>query len=226
MKPKKILIGAINDHSGNAFIRGLLDDHPSILMFSDYMCLNNNLFWVCVSLSMIKGKDILDVFWSTYGSIAAEAIDNKELFNEKMRQLLEREDSLTSQQLFVMFHIAYMYMQGKNITECDISEKIIYWEPHMFPREFVEDFAKWFEETGRNSCCILNLVRNRCMQICSRVKDFCVQKRKVNRNAALVQYSLDKKEYVGIERVVVRFEDLKCDPENTLLNFCDQLGIS
>lgn len=88
---------------------------------------------------MEDARNILSVFWSTYESIASQAVYNKELFNEKMEQLLEHKDRLTSQQLFVMFHIAYMYMDGKNITESDIGNMVIYWEPHKVPRDIVED---------------------------------------------------------------------------------------
>ena len=45
---------------------------------------------------------------------------------------------------------------------------IIYWEPHDIPRQSVEDFAKWLG--GGTPCSIVNIVRNRCMQIGSRVK--------------------------------------------------------
>lgn len=223
LRPKKIVIGAINDHSGNIFFRGLLDSHPSVLMIADYSHLNNNLFWICVSLSMVNARNILSVFWRIYESIAVEAIYNKKLFDEKMVQLLEHEDQVTSQQLFVMFHIAYMYMDGKNITASEINNMIIYWEPHDLPRDMVEDFAKWVG--GGISCSIINIVRNRCMQIGSRIKMRLFKGMVPNRSDVLVSYKLNEKEYDKVDRLTVRFEDLKCEPRSVLTDICNRLGI-
>ncbi len=223
LKPKKIVIGAIDDHSGNKLFRGLLDNHPFILMIADYVSLNNNLFWICVSLSMVNARNILSVFWRDFKSIALEAIYNKELFDEKMEQLLEHEDWVTSQQLFVMFHIAYMYMDGKNVTASEINNMIIYWEPHDLPRYIVEDFAKWLGESI--PCSIINIVRNRCMQIGSRVKMHIFKDMVTNRSDVLSPYRHDKKEYDGVERLTVRFEDLKCEPKRVLAEVCKRLEI-
>ena len=223
LKPKKIVIGSIDDHSGNVFFRGLLDSHPSILMIADYAHLNNNLFWVCVSLSMVCAKNILPVFWETYGDIAAETIYDKQLFNKKMEQLLEHKNRVTSQQLFVMFHVAYMYMEERDISQFDLSDMIIYWEPHDIPRQSVEDFAKWLG--GGTPCSIVNIVRNRCMQIGSRVKMRVFKNMVTNRDNVLSPCKLDKKKYDKVERLTIRFEDLKCEPEKALLDVCDCLSI-
>ncbi|MBD5489831.1 MAG: hypothetical protein HDR13_13755 [Lachnospiraceae bacterium] len=228
LRVKRIVIGAIDDHSGNIFFRGLLDNHPMVLMIADYVHFNNNLFWICTSLSMVSARNILSVFWGTYGDIATEAIYNKELFNEKMEQLLKYEDRVTSQQLFVMFHIAYMYMDGKNTAESDINDMVIYWEPHDLSREKVEDFAKWLGGAENISCSIAKVVRNRCMQIGSRIKMRLFKNKGMvmNRGDVLAPYSLDKKEYDKVDWLTVRFEDLKCEPARTLLDICNRMDIS
>ena len=168
-------------------------------------------------------QNILPVFWETYGDIAAETIYDKQLFNKKMEQLLEHKNRVTSQQLFVMFHVAYMYMEERDISQFDLSDMIIYWEPHDIPRQSVEDFAKWLG--GGTPCSIVNIVRNRCMQIGSRVKMRVFKNMVTNRDNVLSPCKLDKKKYDKVERLTIRFEDLKCEPEKALLDVCDCLSI-
>lgn len=227
LMPKKIVIGSIDDHSGNVFFRGLLDGHPSILMFSEYgVSLNNNLFWICASLSTESSQNILPLFWRVYEKIATEIVYNKESFNMKMNELLMSSDRFTSQELFVMFHIAYMYMEGKDITESDINQMVLYWEPHNMPRKFVDDCAKWLGGEGSNlSCCVLNIARNLCMRMGSRIKGVVMKKMAVSKTYVLDIQSVDKKDYEDVDRLTVRFEDLKCNSEEILLNICDKWGI-
>ncbi len=226
LKPKRIVMGSIESYSGNTFIRGLLDEHPSILMICEYGSFNNNLFWICADLSMVDAQDILFSFWNLYGEIAAQAIYNKEAFNEKMEELLKRGDKFTSQELFVMFHMAYTYMDGRNIAEPEISEMVIYWEPHHMPRKIVEDCVRWWSgRTESVMCSILNVVRNMCMKIGSRVKDTVLRKQAETNAHVLEYYPVNKKIYAHVDRVIVRFEDLKCSPRETLLTICNTWGI-
>ena len=225
LMPNRIVIGAIEDHCGNDFFRSLLDGHPSILMIRFYGALNNNLFWICVALSVLDAKDILPAFWDNYEKIATETIYNKNKFNEKMKQLLIRGDKFTSQELFVIFHIAYMYMCS-DIGEVDIRSMVIYWEAHYMPREILEDCVKWLAEEGKVPCSIINMPRNICMKMGSKMKDILMLKRDMTKKRGIWQQSIEKKHYDNVDRLIVRFEDLKCNPKETLLNICDKWGIS
>ena len=142
-----------------------------------------------------------------------------------MRQLLKIYDQFTSQELFVIIHIAFMYMNGRDVLVSDINKMIIYWEPHQVERTLEEDFVKWLGEAQVN-CDIINVVRNIVMyQGCVK---FIFQSRRDKRKAcdAVINYpSIEKKEYQWGKRHVIRFEDIKCDPIGTLTNICDKCGI-
>lgn len=66
-KVKKIILGSIEGHSGNIFFKGILDNHPEILMMN-YSYLSDNLFSVCIRLAMEKKENILNQFWKFYDS--------------------------------------------------------------------------------------------------------------------------------------------------------------
>ncbi|MDE7205424.1 MAG: hypothetical protein K2O91_26775, partial [Lachnospiraceae bacterium] len=102
---------------------GLIDNHPSVMMIH-YDKLNEDIFWLCVYLSMEKAEDILTLFWTIMDK---NALDNPAAFSEKFSSLLVCGNKYTSQELFIMFYIAYMYMYGKDITETDIKDMVIYW---------------------------------------------------------------------------------------------------
>lgn len=228
LNPKKIILGSIINHSGNVFFREVLDNHPSILMIGRYRELNNNLLWICISLSTIEANDILTSFWRIFKDIAIETIYNEERFNEKMSQLLKIGERFTAHELFVMFHIAYAYMFKVDVVDINIQDMVIYWEPHYMPREILEDCAKWLGGGKQKniSCDIVNVVRNLCVRAGSQIKDQFMRGMTPTRDVALRYYSIDQKSYDEVERVVVKFEDLKCNPKKTLLTLCKKWGIS
>lgn len=159
LTPKRIVLGSIEANSGNTFFRGLLDGHPSIMMIN-YINLNHHLFWICVRLSMRSSNEILAYFWEIYTKESTLiGIRDVDVFNEKMEQLLKIEQRFTSQELFVIIHIAYMYANGKNIMQEDIKNTIIYWEPHFISRIEEEKFVQWLGAENL-SCDIINVVRN------------------------------------------------------------------
>lgn len=225
--PKKIILGSIMNHSGNIFFREVLDNHPSILMIGRYRELNNNLFWICVSLSAVKAKDILPSFWGVFKDFAIETIYNKDRFDKKMTQLLETGERFTAQEIFVMFHIAYTYMFKENTIDIKVNDMVIYWEPHFMPRDILEDCVKWLGGCeGKNiPCGIVNVVRNLCIRAGSQIKDQFGRNMSPTRDIALKYYSVEQKNYDEVERVVVKFEDLKCNPEKILLDLCEKWGI-
>lgn len=223
--PKKIILGSIEWNSGNAFFKGLIDGHPSVMLINGYD-LNNDLFWYCIRLSMLDSTHILAVFWEMCKNESEYlGIYDPITFNDKMRQLLELDKKFTPQELFVMFHIAYMYMNGCDVSELDIKNMVIYWEPHHVERNVVEDFMYWLEDGEKVRCQIINIVRNMVMvqgkikTILGREKD----KRRVY--ADVLNFpSIRKKDYGG-ERLIVKFEDLKCNPRRMLEKICDKWGI-
>lgn len=231
LMPKKIIIGSIEGNSGNDLFRGLLDGHPSILMINCVMVnrsqLNNNLFWTCIQLSRINSEEILSRFWKIYAEEGEDKriFQNKNKFNEKMEQLLMIHDKFTSQELFVMIHIAIMYMNGRDILESDIKNMIIYWEPHQIERSLEEDFVKWLGDS-EVSCDIINVVRNIVMyQGCIKfIFQSCRDKRKAC-DTVISYPTIEKKEYQWGQRQIVKFEDIKCNPKDTLTNICDKFGI-
>lgn len=157
------MIGAIEFSCGNTFFRYLLEDHPSIMML-DNSELSNRLFWICVRLSGVDSKQILKLFWQICETEKQyRGIYNISAFNEKMQQLLETGDRFSSQELFVMFHIAFMYMKGYSLSCADIKNLIIYWEPHHINRTVEEDFVNWLGMSNTR-CDIINVVRNIIMQ--------------------------------------------------------------
>ena len=176
LSPKKIILGSIESNSGNTFIRGLLDGHPSVLMIN-YCNFNNNLFWLCICLARLKSQQVLDAFWRIYDEQKEwTGINNPTAFNDKMQQLLAQSDRVTSQELFVIFHISYMYMNGYNVNEKYINNLVIYWEPHHMKRSDVENFVNWLG-TENVRCDIFNVVRNIVMRY-GAVRDFFLQAEK------------------------------------------------
>lgn len=225
--PKKIVLGGIEANSGNFFFRGLLDNHPSIMMLN-YSNFNSNLFWICIRLSMEEPKNILKVLWSILKSENewAKIFHNPEAFEEKMNQLLSIGELFTSQELFVIMHIAYMYMNG--VVQSDIKNSIIYWEPHFVDRVITEDFAKWLgSEEVR--CDIINIVRDSSKSRGGRVKWAILQKNVKCTDAYFTSLdftSIEKKEYQWCDRLIEKFEDIKCNPKKILTKMCERWGIA
>lgn len=227
LMPKRIVLGSIESCSGNIFFRGLLDNHPCILMI-DYSDLNSNLFWLCVRLSMEESENILSQFWKLYQNEGGK-LYRPEAFNEKMEELLACGRKFTSQELFVMFHIAYMHMYERNVA--DISDMIIYWEPHHMNRVIVEECVKWLG-AEKMPCDIVNVVRNLCMRNGSALKGYEIMGWGERKNPGNIWYvalyhpSIKKRDYKWCKRLVVRFEDLKLYAEEILSDICKKWGIA
>lgn len=232
IKVKGIVLGSIEDHSGNVFFRGLLDAHPEILMMS-YNYLNENLFSICIRLSVEKKENILSLLWRFYGEESQyhgeDGWGKAEIkkFNDIMEELMSVKDRFTSQELFIMVHIAYARVWMKNIV--DISDMIIYWEPHNMSRENLENYAVWLSGMDIMGN-IINVVRNSYVRRGSNFKD--LEKKGwshgFNQSAfvrSLVYMEPRKKKYIGWKRITVRFEDLKCNPRKELMRICEKWGI-
>lgn len=226
--PKKIVLGSIDANNGNKFFMGVLDGHPSILMIH-YSALNTNLFWICIRLSMEKKQNILKLFWNiceTEGDWG-DTLHNPKAFNEKMEQLLTLGEEFTSQELFVMLHISYMNMNGRNITKEELKEVIIYWEPHFVDTAILEDFAKWLAAEELR-CNIVNVIRDKIISNGGRVKWSMIYKGIKSTNAyhfSLNALPAESKEYQWCDRLIVKFEELKCSPLKVLAEICAKWDI-
>lgn len=233
IKVRGIVLGAIDYHSGNQFFRGILDNHPEILMLQ-YGLLNSNLFYLCIRLSMESSSNISRLFWKMYESVTG-CSECKELgqeqlqeFNGYMKDMLAQKETFTSQELFVMIHIAYARIWNKNIQ--DTSNMLIYWEPHNISREDIENFAIWLSMEGTSGY-IVNVVRNTYIKRGSELKCSNISDWSLDTVCEALYHSLsyadpDKKVYNGWKRVAVKFEDLKCNPETELQRICDELELS
>lgn len=217
-EPNKIILGAIDGYNGNFFVKGLLDNHLSILLISDFEWLNNNLFWICVWLAGIPSERIMHLFKRIYQSESDKDLYNIELFEEKLEELLDPGEIYTSQELFVIVMIAYAYMYGRKIE--DVKDMVIYWEPHYMGHSVIEEFAEWLGMTD-GLCSILNVVRNICMVKGSMVKsDFAMGRREAGVSINEALYLRSEKNREDKKREVVRFEDLKLNPRKVLSELC------
>ena len=232
-KVKKIILGAINYHSGNIFFRELIENHPDIVMFYRYSYLNENLFSICVRLSAEKSSAILPLFWelcsegnrNNYGSEWAHK--QKLIFDQSMNEMLGIKETYTSQELFVMIHAAYAKMWNRDVK--GISQMIIYWEPHNVPRNVCEEYAIWLNNAAESGV-IVNMVRNAYIRSGSglnRLKNQGILFEARSRAFRLVfDYpNSEKKDYKRWKRVILKFEDIKCNPDRELHSLCDELGI-
>lgn len=222
LMPRKVILGSIEAFNGNEFFRGLLDSHPdmAVMYYSD---MNNNLFWICANLAMEEASAVLTLFWKLVKG-NEEAFFNVSAFNEKMEELLSRDTKFTSQELFVIFHVAYMYMCGRNLSDDDIKNMVIYWEPHHVRRVELEECVEWLG-AKEVRCNIINVVRNICMQVGTGIKHNLESGYKGAYSISLSYPSIDRKDYEDSDRLVVKFEDLKCKPKEILSDICDKWGI-
>lgn len=228
LRPKSVVLGSIDGANGTHFFRGLLDNHPNILMLQ-YGILNEYLFWICIRLSIVGVSDVLSLFWKIVESDKDEFADSS-AFNFKMEQLLALDDKFTPQEIFVMIHIAYNYMNGRNIAEDDMQNMVIYWEPHYVEGEILEQCVEWLG-TETLPCDIINVVRNICPSRGSSLKiilrdqkwGYWTYDRALN--YMLSSPSIDKREYANGNRLVMKFEEIKCNPKEMSMKICCFLGI-
>lgn len=232
--PKGILLGAIPAASGNVFVRGILDGHPDIIMLP-YNDWNNNLFLYCLCLADQKAENIVEAFKSMVDKYMADAaliFSDWDLFQENMEALLAQKEQFTSQELFLIFHMAYVAMaSGKKIA--DVSQKVIYWEPHYFNRMDFPFLAKWLESSEINGITIM--MRRDGITYCGSQYKLSQQWGNIHNSPVFVwgmamDYIMND---TVSDRVVcrywrevkIRFEDLKLHPIEELSKICKMTGI-
>lgn len=235
LKPKRIVVGAISGSCGNYLFRQLLDDHPSIIMM-DYGCLNNNLFWICIQLAEENIDQIVSQFWKLYDNIdngyeniEKNSIIDPLLFNKKLNELLlkgieEGIKKFSSQELFVIFHMAFINMYEKNVK--NMKDMIIYWEPHFVYRNLVKKCKDWLGE-----CEVIGIQRNIYSRLGSSIKNIQSQ---LDTESGMMDglYLLNhifmkgsKDDDLERNMINIKFEDLKCHPDKILRDICDRWNI-
>ncbi len=233
--PKGILLNITFYNNGNVFFRGLADGHPDILSIP-FNALDYNLFLYCIRLSMERGADIPDIFQLLLEEEMNEAefqdaFPHWSRFYKSLEYWLSLQERFTSQDLFVIFNIAYAEMMGcDRIT--DLTQKVIYFDPHGFLVTERAFLAKWLESDRINEQ-IMTIHRDEISNICS----FYTRSAEENRDGQLTRkitgWIFREKMNLGIEQVDyqycgrfdVRFEDLKLHPKEVLEKICEKMGI-
>lgn len=229
--PKGIVLAKVGP-GGNSFTDGIMDGHPNILMMPvGAFC--NNLFLYCIRLARLRAQDIMAEFWrlfieeATRIRVQVEFLD-KEQFEKSAQKLLCFKERFTSQELFVIFHIAYgeMINKGKRI---DISQKMIYWEPHFVQRAQFTYLAAWLESNKFKGYSLV-VRRDNCIwmgSLCRRMEEDGFRNlmqpfeymfwtsSELDENLPLIYW----------EEFKLRFEDMKLRPKENLLKICEKLEI-
>ena len=229
MKTASPKIGTIPWYSGNYLIRWSLAGHPQIMMMEEYNYLNDNLYFICIRLAGKEPSEIMPCFWRLYQREAKEGegekdFPDKEKFTKKMDELLKYGDCFTSQELFVMFHIAYEAMYGREIT--NLGNTVIYWEPHAWQRGIVKKWSCWLGSSGLRGF-VIGTVRNSYIRAGSCIKNIIGRKSIWDFMLRLGTAERGEKESCqGWEEIVIKFEDLKKKPREMLANLCERLHIA
>lgn len=231
LRPKGILMGAINAHSGNVFFRDCLDNHPNIIQLG-YTPFENNLFYYCIRLAQMPVSSVVPALFESYKRLTGEecfqaTFPKCDVFRQRCEFVLNGIKAVTPQELFVMFAVAYNEMMGRGVH--DISQTYIYWEPHSGQDIFLRFlYMNWLgEEQVRNV--VVYLARNSLISAGAGLRFM----QRTNQKLGLVQmmrimlnipYILDLKEEI-FEGIILKFEELKLSPKETWQKLCDKLDI-
>jgi len=237
LRPRGILLGKSRGLSGNIFIRGILDGHPNVMVMHKDFCLN--IFWYCIRLAVVESENIVSKFWELYKKENDEDEIEKNFprinkFNKVIEQVLENGCIYSSQELFVLFHLAYSAMWDDN-EMTTASEQFIYWEPHIFSetteeRQTVMYFAKWLESREIQGYSI-TICRNAITRGGSQIDRFGICKRNeksMSRFWNQVLFTVEEQthmEYDYWNEFFVRFEDIKQNPRAELEQLCKKTGL-
>lgn len=233
LTPKAILIGVTAPCSGNVFFRSLLDSHSNILSI-DYSTLNGYLYMICAQLSEVEAAEVETEFWKIYdvmediGDLRIGLKDRRQ-FGLSLKELSKLKKTFTSQELFVMLHIAYAKMWKRESV--DINNMIIYWEPHSVKRQICgEQYAAWLDADNINGK-LIEITRDSISRAGSWIKTRIMYKGGSEKCLyiselieALTCYKGIKKECIW-EKIAIKFEDIKAFPIEVLSKFCEKLDI-
>lgn len=226
--PKGILLGRIPTVSGNIFLRSILDGHPDILKWG-HNRMNKNLFLYCIRLAKENAENIINslkkLFLEELVTIADFEIPRWDIFEKNIKRRLSLKDSFSSQELFVIFHIAYAeMMSGEKIS--DVGDKIIYWEPHQLPRNEFPYLAQWLEDEKINGQTIY-MHRDHIVWIGSHYKFYPASSPSLEAVSSLAVHNMLEAEekYQTWKEFHVRFEDVKLHPKQELMRICNRFEI-
>lgn len=232
LKPKVMIVGALIGDCGNVLLREILNGHDKILKI-EYGLLNEHLKLFCNRLAGEKSEEILAIFWELVTeAVGAECIQMEfcdvAKFNNKMAEMLQLLERPTSQELFVIFHVAYSAMYGKEVSE--VSNYIIYWEKHSVRRTIYPNDLKWLDAEGITGLVLTNC-RNNLVRVGGLLK-FLKSRDYFNRTDSLLFRTVlgnpdewDEKESVW-QSVEIKFEELKCVPQKIMDEIGSRVGVS
>ena len=227
LSPKGILLGIIPSYCGSDFIRGILDGHPEIILFPRFSEFNDRLFWYCIRLANIESDKVVPNLREMYNVEASDRTFFSAQFWERLKILMGLKDRFTSQELFVLFHIAYT----ETVTEkqiSDITNLVIYWEPHCVFRDESPYYALWLEDAKLRGQTML-LRRNNIARLGSWWKYRAKELSFLTFHRAIFLENPDEGEnhltYRYWTEFKMRFEDIKVNPKEKLMEICEQLEI-
>lgn len=233
--PKGILLNLTFYNSGNIFFKGLLDGHPNILSIQ-HNVFAYNLFSYCIRLSLEKAEDIPNILQKLLKEEVSESefqasFPDWNKFHRSLEQHLSLRKMFTSQELFVIFHIAYMEMMTNRKVE-NLSQKIIYFDPHHFRIYGRAFLAKWLESDNINVQ-MITIHRDDITNICSIYRRKVLEEGKMKWAQQIIWWMINEKVDLGIgqadlqysKRFEVRFEDLKLHPRKELTKICERMDI-
>lgn len=232
LRPKSILLNISGHMCGNKFFSNLLDGHPNILQIDwDMESIRNNLFLICIQLAEERASNILNEFQILCGSIMIHEektfLLHKEKFYEKFQELLGLKDSFTSQELFVIIHIAYAAAWGQKVT--DLQEMLIYYEQRVASAMQRPLYEEWLCDRKVKGFSI-NITRNAYTRVGCLFKHF----ERFKRFTYLSMGGMWRQMCYGEEgrktsctwrRLTVKFETIKTEPEKTLADLCEKLKL-
>lgn len=224
--PKEILLGAIPGGSGNFLMRGLMDGHSNILQIlydEGFDSVNNNMFWYCTCLAWERNNRKPEGRSDESGTFLPEY----ESFKNDIEKMQILNDKMTSQEIFLTYHIAYMDRE-KHMKIGDMSQMIIYWEPHYCPRTETPFLSQWLESEKVGGH-ILTMRRNNLVWYGSLYK-MSTSGSRTKPNYWVINCMTGQDIRAGYlssywKELVVRLEDLKLHPKTELLKLCEELEI-
>lgn len=247
LRPKGILLGAMYGFCGSLFLRGCIDNHPNIIQLG-YNCFENNLFLYCIRLAEIDPSAVMPVFWKMIekdfdSNVINNIFEKRDVFEERCKELLEDRNAMTSQELFVLFSIAYNEMRGRKIS--DISQMVIYWEPHSQPADLCASYAKWLGDkqirgitvqTSRNSLIragskssylfkYYHVQTGRRTATSNLLRTYRILERSLPVTSILIEGAARTETYEFWDSIYPRFEDLKLNPKEEFGRICEKLNI-
>lgn len=232
LRPRSILLNISGHMCGNDFFSNLLDGHPNVVQIDWGMeSIRSNLFLICIQLAEEKASEIVKAFWTIYETITTYEekvfLERKEKFDEKFRELLRLKDQYTSQELFVILHIAYAVAWGQKVL--DMQEMLIYHEQREAPAKERPFYEEWLCDKKVKGVSI-NITRNAYTRVGSffrhleRFNNFSYLNISGMWNHMLYADEVYKMPDTW-KRLEVKFETIKTKPEETLACICESLEL-